>query len=413
MSHMQQDLDWQLVKSLLPPAWQAKAHELCALQRQGILGDPDILLRVLLAHVARGLSLAETAVRVQEAGWGQVSAVALWKRLRASEQWLRFLSQSFFERLGHLASVSTGRLLAVDATIVREPGATGSLWRVHWMVELANLQCQHYELTDAHQAETLCRYPLCPGDVVLADRGYSLAKGIGYVVSQKACIIVRVNTGALLLYSKPKQIFKLPGRLRSLQPGQAAQWPVWIQAPDNSWIAGRLVARRLSRNAARIARQKLYRQASRKQRKPSAKSLELAGYQLIWTNLDTEHYPYRRVLELYRLRWQIELVFKRMKSIMGLGHLPKHSDPASRAWLHAKLLVVLLIERLWEKAQRASPWGLCRQIRCSRWRESQYLLHELSQVLLPSPGLIQTLRHWEHIARRLAEPHRNRARQRP
>jgi Transposase DDE domain len=63
------------------------------------------------------------------------------------------------------------------------------------------------------------------------------------------------------------------------------------------------------------------------------------------------------ILELYRLRWQIELVFKRLKSLLRLSELPKHTDSSSRAWLQGKLLVALLIERLTETAELFSPWG--------------------------------------------------------
>jgi IS4 transposase len=68
-------------------------------------------------------------------------------------------------------------------------------------------------------------------------------------------------------------------------------------------------------------------------------------------------WPATRLLEYYRLRWQIELGFKRLKSVLGIGHLPK-KDPAScRAWLHGKLLISLLIERMLEVANRFPPWG--------------------------------------------------------
>jgi len=46
-----------------------------------------------------------------------------------------------------------------------------------------------------------------------------------------------------------------------------------------------------------------------------------------------------------------------MKSILGLGELPKRTQASCRAWLHGKLLVALLLERLPEEAEHFSPWG--------------------------------------------------------
>jgi len=63
------------------------------------------------------------------------------------------------------------------------------------------------------------------------------------------------------------------------------------------------------------------------------------------------------VLEYYRFRWQIELVFKRLKSILAVGHLPKHDDQSSRAWLYGKLFVALLTQKLVRLGSSISPWG--------------------------------------------------------
>ena len=46
-----------------------------------------------------------------------------------------------------------------------------------------------------------------------------------------------------------------------------------------------------------------------------------------------------------------------MKSILGLGDLPKRRDDSCRAWLHGKLLVALLLGRLLDNAEHFSPWG--------------------------------------------------------
>ena len=51
----------------------------------------DVLLRMLMLHVAQGYSLRETVVRAKPANWTDISDVALLKRLRNSEEWLRLL----------------------------------------------------------------------------------------------------------------------------------------------------------------------------------------------------------------------------------------------------------------------------------------------------------------------------------
>ena len=62
-------------------------------------------------------------------------------------------------------------------------------------------------------------------------------------------------------------------------------------------------------------------------------------------------------MEIYRCRWQVELAFKRLKSILGLGNLKKFDPEAARAWLHGKLLVAALIQALISAGSTFSPWG--------------------------------------------------------
>ncbi|MDE0123851.1 MAG: transposase, partial [Bryobacterales bacterium] len=81
-------------------------------------------------------------------------------------------------------------------------------------------------------------------------------------------------------------------------------------------------------------------------------TLELAKYVILFTT-----FPAASVLEWYRTRWQIELVFQRFKSLAQLGHLPQRDDDSARAWLHGKLLVALLVEKLIRHASAISPWG--------------------------------------------------------
>ncbi len=86
-------------------------------------------------------------------------------------------------------------------------------------------------------------------------------------------------------------------------------------------------------------------------------TLQFARYVIVFTTFPAADFSAAHVLEWYRLRWQVELVFKRFKSLVALGHLPKHDDDSAKAWLYGKLLLALLVEQLIDHASAISPWG--------------------------------------------------------
>jgi transposase len=99
------------------------------------------------------------------------------------------------------------------------------------------------------------------------------------------------------------------------------------------------------------------REARRKQKQVNDDALRLAEFVMVFTTVSSNELTTREVLELYRVRWQIELRFKHLKSLLGLGCLPKYDDASCRAWIQAKLLCGLLIERLMRQAKFFFPWG--------------------------------------------------------
>lgn len=348
--------DWDVVVRLLPANWASEARELGALRRSRGIADAETLLRVLLIHLAGGCSLKETVLRAQQAGWCSISAVALLKRLRGSEEWLRWLAEHFWRECGAAPEPSGQRLRVVDGTTISEPGPTGSQWRVHYAIQLSTLRCDYYELTDVHGGESFRRFPVTPGDVVLADRGYARAPGIGYVVGEGGDVLVRLHVQSLPLYGPSGKRLSLRSRVLRLKIGGRGDWQAFVHAPAGP-VCGRLVAIKRSEAAAERVRLRMKRRAKHNKQEVSARALELAGYVLLWTTLPKESYSAKVVLDMYRWRWQIELAIKRMKSIMTLGALPKKTDASSRAWLQGKLFVALLVERLWHEAESFSPWG--------------------------------------------------------
>lgn len=117
--------DWSLVCQLLPPRWEEQARLLGALSRARGFPNASILLRVLLVHLAGGGPLKETVTIAQQAGWCDVSAVALFKRLRSAEQWLRWMANELWHRHPTPSLPHGYRVRAIDATTVKdlEPAA--------------------------------------------------------------------------------------------------------------------------------------------------------------------------------------------------------------------------------------------------------------------------------------------------
>jgi hypothetical protein len=346
--------DWQVICQFLPAGWEAAARPLGALRRARGIPDAATLLRTLLTHLADGCSLQETAVRAEQAGWCSVSAVALFKRLRAAEHWLRWLAEGLWRRREPAARTAGYRVRAVDATTVQEPGSTGTDWRVHYALDLVSLRCDFFEVTDARGGETFRRVPVQVGDLVLGDRVYGTPAGLEDVVGRGAAVIVRVNQKALPLWDARGRRFPLAARLRRLRARQVGEWSAWVRGPRRA-LRGRLIAVRLSRRAARLARRRTRARASRRQLAVTAEAVYLAGFVFLWTTAPRPAAGAGAVLALYRARWQIELAFKRMKSMMGLGQLPKKSGASSRARLHGKLFLALLAERILDAAESFSP----------------------------------------------------------
>jgi hypothetical protein len=349
------DENWRVIERFLPIGWVEQARHCGALRRARGIPDAEHLLRLLLIHVATGCSLQETAVRARQLGL-QVSAVAVFKRLQAAEGWLQWLAQQLWgtKRL-RLASPQRP-LRAVDATMVSEPGSTGTDWKVHYAMNLADLRCDFFEVTGvAHGGETLRRVPIHRGDIMLGDRIYANPPGVAHVVQAHADVLVRLNRQALPLFDGTGQRIAPLRLFRTLKAGQPQEWPAHVHPKSGSAIVGRLIAIRRSTAATRQVRRKLRRKANKRQETVTRTAWAAAQYFAVWTTLPAT-FQTTDVLDCYRLRWQIELTFKRMKSVMGLGHLPKHDPASARAWLHGKLFVSLLVERMLE-ATTISPWG--------------------------------------------------------
>jgi hypothetical protein len=354
------ETNWQTLVSFFPPDWKPLAAETRANVRLRGFRSVDALMRTLLLHVARGYSLRETVVHARLARLARVSDVALLKRLRSAEEWFRMLCVSLLQEQGIEMPRAHPqlRLRLVDSTTIKEPGKTGSLWRVHYSFRVPELRCDAFTLTPTKgvgTGDSLTQFTIVSGDHLIADRGYCHANGIEHVVSNGGAILVRLNTAALPLFTVQGRRVPLLRRLAPLrQAGQIGEWAVSVHGATRV-IVGRVCAIRKTEEAIKRAEKQLRRNASKQGEVLQPETLEYAKYIIVFTTFDSLTFSAATVLHWYRVRWQVELAFKRLKSLAQLGHLPKADEQSARAWLYGKLFVALLTEQLIRRGQALSP----------------------------------------------------------
>jgi hypothetical protein len=333
---------------------EALARETGAFERGRKIGRPEVLLQLILMWAVAERSLMDTAMLAAEEGLADVSDVALVKRFAKAGPWLAALLSDL---LGEAAPNVGMRVRLLDATTVTRPGRKSTDQRLHFGLDLGSNRIDSVELSDARGAEGFERFSVAPAEILVADRAYGTRKGMAHVGNAGAFFIVPFAWPRVPLMTAEGKPFLLFKALRSLPEARAGEFSVRFVAPNGQIMPARLVAIRKSEPATQAARKKALRgQTKHGNHSVDIRTLEAAGYLFVLTNAPQE-LTAQSVLDLYRLRWQIETKFKTLKSVLHLGTVPARTDAALQVYLLAKLLMALLIDLLVEQAESFSPWG--------------------------------------------------------
>lgn len=352
--------NWKVLAKFFPANWEEMAKTSGALQRQRKLKSATDLLRLLLIHLADGCSMREAVTRAKQGGVVSISDVALLKRLRSSSEWFRLMALELLKRRGvetkAPAWLSSYNVLSLDASVITEPGSTGTDWRLHYSLKLFGLYCEQFLITRPAVGESFVNFKVKAGDLIIGDRVYGSLKGFQFVKKHRGDFLVRFKPKAFQLCRSHGRSFDLLSELHELSLGKVGDWYLQASTGGGRKLAVRLCAIRKSEQAADEAIIKMHRTYKKKQKSIDPKTLELQRFVILITSLENS-IEAKLVMELYRFRWQIEIAFKRLKSIMGLGHLPKIDEASARAWLHGKLFVALLAQAIVDEGRFFSPWG--------------------------------------------------------
>jgi hypothetical protein len=353
--------DWTSVIARLggAEALDASARATKAFLRPREITNAVDLLRLILAYCLGAGGLRSTAAWATSVGLADMTNVALLYRLRQCGEWLAMLVGQVLAAAAPKASC--GRLIRiVDATTVPKAGPTArkksELWRIHSAFDLPHERFGHFELTDEHTGETLDRIPVVKGEIRLADRAYLQPDRIAAVLEAGADIVVRAGWKSARWLDADGRPLDLIAELRKAGRGLIDQ-PIWIKRKGGEPLVLRLVAVKKPAEAAAEARRKARRAAQREGHTISKRTLEAADWVILVTSLTPEEFTTEDVLALYRLRWRIELGFKRLKSLVGLKAPPGIDERSARPYLLAHLLIILMLEPLVREFEDSPRWA--------------------------------------------------------
>lgn len=353
---------WHALLALLPsgPELERVARTTGAIRRKrGVKGATE-LLRIALSYSFCNLSFKDTAA------WSyanQTAAISKWgvlHRLRRCGDWLvELVSQKLSTQIPPV-TVGGFALKLIDASRIAQPGSKGETWRLHAVYDPLAGRLLDLQLTGNEGGERLDRFEFAPGDLVIGDRGYAHRRGLAHVAASSADFLVRINWYNVPLEHQDGGSFDLFGFLRGLKgevPGEVTVRTVADKRNSIPSTECRLVAVRKSEAAAEAARAKVIAEAKKQKRTLTPQTLEACGYILVLTSVTTKALDAVQVLALYKLRWQIELLFKRMKSLLKVDSLRTRHVETARAAIAAKILGALLVQELASIAGVGASWN--------------------------------------------------------
>jgi hypothetical protein len=318
------------------------------LRRRGVSSAVD-LLRIVMAYSHLDFSLRMLGMWCVLRDLCAISKTALYHRLQKCEVWLGKLVVTFLlQRKLLFPAQGQIRIRLIDASVICQPGSKGTDWRVHVGFDLGQMCMDWVEVTDQHGGESFNRFPCAPGELYIGDRGYAVKSSVGHVLAAGAWLLVRVGWLKLPFEDAQGQPWDLIAWLKqaSLVPGgQPQETAVWVNTPHGRF-ALRFLAQALPADKAEEARRRLRQEAKKKKKTVDERSLFAAGFILLASNLPAAQWSISQVFALHRFRWQIELVFKRMKSLLHLDGLRARDPQLAKVYLLGKILSALLIERV-------------------------------------------------------------------
>lgn len=349
---------WEEMGAYLPAGWEEAARTEGALSRSRNIRTAGDLLQLCLLYLTEAGSYQTASILLKMTSGICLNKNAVRKRIQGSHAWLQWMAKHTLQSQGFGSQrpewLKAKRVLLVDASDMALQGSAGSDYRLHYALDLFQCACAQLEITSCQEGEKLTRYEVGPEDVIVADRGYCSIQGMEHVHTRGGGFVIRYRNKAFTLYNEAGERIDLLPMLRGLKTWEAQAFDVAYRLADGTLRPVRLVAVRKDDVAVEAARYKQERTGRRKGQTYTKETQALTEYIVVMTNM--EETP-SRIAELYRARWQIEQLFRRLKGLFSFGEVPGKNPESVKAWFYGKLLVAALCEAIVKDISPCEPEG--------------------------------------------------------
>lgn len=317
------------------------------MSRKRTIKTPLDLLRLILFYLSGDKSLIDVSQFSLMRGIGKISDVGFMKRFLKCKDWIIWLTQHILPnpvmRFQKPKWLEPYQVIAVDASDIVEKGAIKRIWRLHYALNLFSLTRNQFKITKQSTGESLKNFSLTKGYLVIADRAYGTIKSIEHCLSSGADFIIRIKNKSFNLYNSDGTKLVLADWLKTVGE-TAAQKCVYIKNSEKELVPLRIRACKKTKEEIAVEKTRIRKMESKKQKKLSDETVFTHNYMFVITSLPLS-ITAKQILSCYRLRWQAELVFKSLKTLLLLGSIPTKTQEAGETWINGKILLSPLTEK--------------------------------------------------------------------
>jgi hypothetical protein len=318
---------------LLPEGIEKAAKETGALKRKREIKTAIDLMRLVFIYVVQGMSYLEVSVIAKMKGIAQISDVGFMKRFSKCEKLIEWLLENLKpQATAHYKKPEKFEkydIKALDASVVTSGGKVRITHRLHYSIDIFKLKSDQYKITSQKTGESLTNFKIKQSDLYLGDRAYGTKTSMQHCLAGEGNFIFRLKKNAFDIYNKSNKKIDLINKLRSIKKNKTLNLYCYFIDAEKRLVPIRVCAMLKPKGIVEG---------------PEDDTEFMNNFIVVVTSILDKNITAKDILGLYRLRWQVELYFKRLKSLMGFGDIPNKTEKNIKIWLNAKLVAAILLE---------------------------------------------------------------------